>query len=182
MNRLTNRLFTASAGLAACGLILTGCGSGQVSQTADQQSAVNGTSADVNNIALRNVHILAVQTGDYLQPGRTVTLAFGAVNESLDVNDKLVNITSDVGTVSLTGNTAIPANSALIVGDERSAAGPMGSAPATTAEVTLSRPITNGLTYNFTFNFEKAGQATLAVPISAGEAPRQEAGPAAHGG
>ena len=48
----------------------------------------------------------------------------------------------------------------------------MGSAKPETAEVTLSKPITNGLTYNFTFNFEKAGQTTVAVPISAGENPR----------
>ena len=42
------------------------------------------------------------------------------------------------------------------------------------ASVALTKPIRNGLTYNFTFTFEKAGQKTLAVPISAGNAPRQE--------
>jgi copper(I)-binding protein len=57
---------------------------------------------------------------------------------------------------------------------------PMGNVQATTAEVTLAQPITNGLTYNFTFDFEKAGEAKVAVPISAGAAPRQEAA-AAHG-
>jgi hypothetical protein len=41
------------------------------------------------------------------------------------------------------------------------------------AEVTLTKPITNGLTYDFTFNFEKAGQTTVAVPLSAGLNPRQ---------
>lgn len=35
----------------------------------------------------------------------------------------------------------------------------------------LSKPVTNGLTYDFTFTFEKAGETTVAVPISAGEAP-----------
>ena len=35
----------------------------------------------------------------------------------------------------------------------------------------MAKPITNGLTYNFTFNFEKAGQASVMVPISAGLAP-----------
>ena len=39
----------------------------------------------------------------------------------------------------------------------------------------LSKPITNGLTYDFTFTFEKAGETTIEVPISAGEAPRREA-------
>ncbi len=48
-------------------------------------------------------------------------------------------------------------------------------ADAAEAMVALSKPITNGLTYNFTFDFEKAGETTVAVPISAGEAPRREA-------
>ena len=175
MNRLTNRLVTASAGLAACGLILTGCGAGQISQTADQQSAVNGTAANIANIALRNVHIQAMQTGDSIKPGQAVELIFAAANISPDVNDKLVSISSDVGSVALTGDTSIPAGSSLIVGtaDGQAEATPMGSAKPAKAEVTLSQPITNGLTYGFTFNFEKAGQATIDVPISAGGAERQ---------
>ncbi len=182
MNRPTNRLFAASAALAASALILTGCSSGQLSQTADQESAVNGSTATVKNIALRNVHIQAVQTSDYLQPGRSVELIFVAVNTSPDTNDKLVGISSDVGSVSLTGDTAIPANSSLIVGsaDGQAEVTPLGSTAPTKADVTLSQPITNGLTYNFTFDFEKAGQAKVAVPISAGAAPRQDAAPAPH--
>ncbi|HOW95840.1 MAG TPA: hypothetical protein PLF91_15300, partial [Mycolicibacterium fallax] len=31
----------------------------------------------------------------------------------------------------------------------------------------------NGLTYDFTFTFDKGGDVTVAVPISAGNAPRQ---------
>ncbi|MCB9417485.1 MAG: hypothetical protein H6522_10055 [Mycolicibacterium sp.] len=182
MNRPTNRLFAASAGLAACGLIITGCSSGQISQTADQESAVNGSTANVKNIALRNVHLQAVQTGDYLKPGRTVELVFAAVNTSADVNDKLLGITSDVGSVSITGDLAIPANSALIVGsaDRTAEASPLSSTEDAKAEVTLSQPITNGLTYGFTFTFDKAGEAKIQVPISAGAAPRQEAAAAAH--
>nr|WP_322790574.1 hypothetical protein [Mycolicibacterium helvum] len=169
----------ASAGLAACGLILTGCGSGQISQTADQESAVNGSTANVANIALRNIHIQAVQTGDALKPGRTVELIFAAANISPDTNDKLVNISSEVGTVAVTGATAIPAGGSLIVGsaDGQADATPLGSTEPTKAEVTLSQPITNGLTYQFTFDFEKAGQTTVAVPISAGGAERQDGDP-----
>jgi copper(I)-binding protein len=182
VNRLTNRLVAASAGLAACGLILTGCGAGQISQTADQESAVNGATATVANIALRNVHIQAVQNGDALKPGRTVELIFVAANTSPDTNDKLVSVSSDVGSVAITGSTAIPAGTSLIVGsaDGQPAAAPMGSAQPTKAEVTLSQPITNGLTYKFTFDFDKAGQTTVAVPISAGGASRQDAGATAH--
>ena len=171
MNRFSNRLFAASAGLAACGLILTGCGAGQISQTATQQAAVNGASADAKNVVLRNVHLQAAQTSDFFQPGQAVPLVFVAANNSPDVDDKLVGITSDVGTVALAGDTAVPAGQALIVapkGEEQA----MGSATPATAAVTLTKPVTNGLTYTFTFNFEKAGQTTVAVPISAGEGAR----------
>lgn len=169
MNRLKIRLSAASAGLAACGLILIGCSAGQISQTATQEAAVNGTSVDAKNIALRNVHLLAEQTTDYLQPGSTVPLLFVAANNSVDGTDKLTAITSDVGTVTMTGDGAIPAGGALVVGGADGQAEAMGSARPFAAEVTLSKPIANGLTYNFTFGFEKAGKVTVAVPISAGE-------------
>lgn len=175
MNRSTNRLWAATAGLAACGLILTGCGTGQIAQTANQSSAVNGTSGDIGEIALRNVHLQAVQSSDFLQPGTAVQLMFVAGNNSPDVDDKLLGIASDIGQVELTGDSAIPARGSLIVGspDGQDEVMPMGSATASTAEVTLSKPITNGLTYNFTFDFAKAGRTSVAVPISAGEAPRR---------
>ena len=172
MNRLRNRLFATSAGLAACGLILAGCSSGQISQTANQVASVNGSSADVKTISLRNVHLLAVQDGDYLQPGSAVPLMFVVGNNSSDVDDKLVGITSDIGAVAITGDSAIPAGDALVVGSTTGQAEAMGSAISPAAEVTLSKPITNGLTYNFTFIFDKAGEVNVAVPISAGETPQ----------
>lgn len=168
MNRLTTRTCAATAVLAAFGVILTGCGSGQITQTSTQESGVNGMSATLDNIALRNVHLKASQTSDFLKPGRTVPLVFVAANDSADVNDRLLAVTSDVGEVKLTGDTTIPANRALIVGsgDDVTA---MGSTTPVGADVTLTQPITNGLAYKFTFEFEKAGKATVAVPISAGE-------------
>ncbi len=176
MNRLTNRLAAATFGLAACGLVLTGCGTGQVTQTSSQESGVNGTAANLKDIALRNVHLQAVQTSDFLEPGSEVELMFVAANNSPDVNDTLRSITSEVGNVTITGSGAVPAGGALIVGspDGQDTVTPAGDVKPTSAEVTLDAPITNGLTYNFTFDFEKAGKATVAVPISAGESGRRQ--------
>ncbi len=186
MNRMSNRLVVATAALAVGGLLLTGCGSGQISQTANQEAAVNGSTANVKNIALRNVHLQAVQTGDFLKPGRAVELIFVAANNSPDVNDKLVGISTDVGSVEVSGPTAIPANSRLVVGspDGQDEVEAFSSAQPTSAEVTLSQPVTNGLTYAFTFDFEKAGEVKVEVPISAGNAPRQDevGGGEGHGG
>ena len=186
MNRLNTRLSAGTAGLAACGLVvvatLTGCSAGQLAQTATQEPAVNGTSGLVRHVALRNVHLQAVQTGDYLEPGRSVELMLVASNDSPDIDDKLVGITSDVGTVTVTGDTELPAAGVLIVGapngQDVTPLDTVEAADAASATVDLAKPITNGLTYNFTFNFEKAGQTTLAVPISAGDAPRQGPAPA----
>jgi copper(I)-binding protein len=139
---------------------------------------VNGTSATAGPISLRNIHLRAAQSTDYVQAGREVELLFVAVNGSPDVNDKLVSVTSDVGTVGLSGDPSLPANGVLVVGEPDGQIAPLESAEradVVEAKVALSEPITNGLTYQFTFDFEKAGETTVAVPISAGEAPRREA-------
>ena len=169
MNRSKIRLCATAAGLVAGAMILIGCSAGQISQTASQEAAVNGNSANAKNIALRNVHLLATQTSDYLQPGRTVPLVFVVANNSPDVNDKLLGITSDVGAVAMTGDAAIPAGAALVVAAASGQVEAMGSATPAAAEVTLNTPITNGLSYDFTFSFEHAGKVTVAVPISAGD-------------
>jgi copper(I)-binding protein len=181
VNRFQSRTYAFTPMLAACGLAatvaLSGCGAGQVSQTATQEPAVNGTSATIGTVALRNIHLRATQSTDYVQPGRDVELIFTVVNNSPDVNDKLVSITSDVGTVSLSGDTTVPANGALVIGEpdgQTAALEAAEPAEAAKATVALSKPITNGLTYNFTFKFEKSGETTATVPISAGEQPRRE--------
>jgi hypothetical protein len=181
VNRFKSRRSTVTVAVAACGLAaaaaLSGCSAGQVSQTSTQQAAVNGTAATVGNITLRNVHLRAPQSTDYVQPGSEVELLFVASNESPDTPDKLTSITSDYGTVSLTGDTALAPTDVLVVGEPDGQIAPLEAAEtadAAKATVDLSKPITNGLTYDFTFNFENAGPATVPVPISAGEEPRRD--------
>lgn len=188
MNRFHSRTYPFTPILAACGIaavVLSGCGAGQVSQTATQEPAVNGTSGSVGTVALRNIHLRVVQTTDYVQPGRDVELIFTAVNNSPDVDDKLVSVTSDVGTVSLSGDTTVPAGGVLVVGQPDGQIAALESAEASEAAkaaVALSKPITNGLTYDFKFAFEKSGETTVPVPISAGEAPRRAEEPLEPGG
>ncbi|MCW2554884.1 MAG: hypothetical protein JWR13_3959 [Mycobacterium sp.] len=174
------------AALAVCGLsaalALSGCSAGQIAQSASQQPAVNGTLTWVGDptsgIALRNVHVRAPQTADYVQPGTVAELLFVAVNESADKPDRLVSITSTIGTVSLTGDLRVPAGGTLIVGTPDGTPSPLGATEAANtaeAKIALTQPISNGLTYPFTFTFERSGQKEVDVPISAGEAPRREA-------
>ena len=181
MNRFGMRSSTVTAGLAVCGLAvgvaLSGCSAGQISQTATQEPAVNGVNAAAGQIALRNVHLRAPQTSDYVQPGSEVELLLVAANQSPDRTDKLLSISSDVGTVSLSGDTTVPAGGVLVVGEpdgQIKALESAETAEAVTASVALAKPITNGLLYNFIFNFENSGQTTVAVPISAGNTPRRD--------
>lgn len=178
MNRIRTRIPAITAGLAAGGLAvvvtLAGCSAGQVAQTAQQQPAVNGTGATVGNIDLRNVHLRAVQDSAYVQPGADVELLFVAVNGSAANGDRLVSITSDIGSVALVGDTRVRPGGTLVVGTPDLQPSPLGATEAAgTAEaaVALTKPISNGLTYPFTFTFESAGQQTVEVPIAAGEGP-----------
>jgi len=169
LNRFKIGLLVVLASLVA--IVLSGCGAGQISQMATQEPAVDGNQVTLNDVALRNIHLRAEQTGDFLQPGKTVDLVLVALNQSPDNPDKLVGITSDIGTVTIHGDAGLPAGGKLFVGTpegEKVAPGPVGSSNAAKATVTLAKPITNGLLYNFTFKFERAGQTSVMVPISAG--------------
>jgi copper(I)-binding protein len=181
VNRFRTRTSAATAGLAvgalAAAMALSGCSAGQVSQMATQAPAVNGTAATIGSIELRNVHIRAVQDTDYIRPGSDVELLFVAANNSSADGDRLVSITSEVGTVQLSGDTEIKPGLALVVGTPDLQPSPLDATEGdetAEAQVTITEDITNGLTYPFTFTFEKAGEQTVLVPISAGEAPRRD--------
>ena len=117
----------------------------------------------------------ARQTGDYLRPGATVDLVLVAVNQSPDITDRLLGITTDIGKVTVTGDATLPASGVLFVGQNgqnQKPAEAVETANTVKATIALSKPITNGPNYDFTFNFEKAGNVSVAVPISAPESPR----------
>lgn len=163
--------------VALVAALLSGCGAGQISQMSSQEPAVNGNRVTINHVALRDIRMQAVQTGDFLQTGRTVNLVAVAANQSPDVTDRLVSITSDIGKVTVDGDARLPAGGMLFIGKpdgQNVAPGPpdVNSSNFVKATVALAKPISNGLTYNFTFNFEKAGQASVLVPISAGLGPQ----------
>ena len=191
MNLFPTRASAFGGGLVACVLIaatLTGCSAGQQSQTSIQESAVNGASGGVGTIALRDVRIRAQVTGAAVQPGESVDLLFVAANESNTDNDRLVGITSDIGPVTLTPvNPEIPAAGSLIVGKpdgvEADAMQALSTAVKANATVKLTKSLASALAYHFVFAFERAGQAAIDVPVTAGDAaPRaQQPSPAGEG-
>jgi copper(I)-binding protein len=183
-SRRSAKLAALAAGAVIGAGAIAGCSAGQVAQTAMEQSAVDGAQAVINNVALRNIHIQALQTGDFLRPGTTVDLVLVAINQSPDVTDKLVGITTDIGKVTVTGDPTLHPSGVLFVGPQNGQSiksdSAVENADSAKATIALTKPITNGPNYDFTFNFEKAGSVSVGVPISAPEsAPHHESpGPA----
>ncbi|HEX3649517.1 MAG TPA: hypothetical protein VHV49_13910 [Pseudonocardiaceae bacterium] len=127
-------------GLAA---VLVGCGAGQITQTATQQSAVNGASGMIGPMALRDVQLAypGNQQGTYA-PGSTARLILTIVNTGV-ADDTLVRITSPAVTSvtidgSATGSKVIPGGFSVASGLDSddstasSAAAPSSPSPAPT--------------------------------------------------
>lgn len=186
----TRRVATAVAIAAGAAFALSGCSAGQVTQTSSQVAAVNGNSADLGAIDLRNVHVQYPNSEEYsIEPGGNAVLAFTAINNSLDTPDKLTGITTEfAGTVVIAGEAGgrviAPATS-LSAGAPADAADPDHAAEAEAEKQTdenadapsdlvlvvmqdLEEGVRPGLTVPVTFTFEKAGAVTVAVPVDAG--------------
>ena len=77
----------ASAALAACGLILTGCGSGRFPRSPARSPPSTATRPTSRTSRCATSTSSPTVGGDYLQPGKIVPLLFAAANNSADVND-----------------------------------------------------------------------------------------------
>ncbi|UXA11044.1 hypothetical protein KXD97_23715 [Mycobacterium sp. SMC-8] len=161
-----------AVGVLIAASALGGCGAGQQSQTASMAPDVNGSMADSGDIALRYIRIRAQQTSYAVQPGKTVHLVLVATNQSPDTADTLAAVSTDIGAVTVVGKTTVPASGVLIVdspdrmvhADALAAVKPANTATAT---VLLTKPISNGLIYDFTFRFAHVGEVSVSVPVSA---------------
>ncbi|WP_328390244.1 hypothetical protein [Nocardia sp. NBC_00416] len=185
------RMATVAALAAGAALILSGCGAGQVSQTADQSAAINGNHANIGAIALRDVHIVYPGNGTSINTtGGQVALALSIVNTGETVTDELTSVTTDLGTAKITpgtGDKLVIAPSETVVvstpqaGAQTHTSGETiqtegGETTPARIEITgLTKNITPGLTYDVSFNFKENGAVLVQVPVDAGmEAPRHE--------
>ncbi|MGW4118785.1 hypothetical protein [Nocardia sp. NPDC004711] len=190
------RAVTVAALAAGAVLALSGCGAGQVSQTATQVAAVNGNTANVGSIALRDVRFLLPQTEEYNNAkGGKAVLAFSAVNLSDSKADELVSISTDLGQVKIADKIEIKPSSTVVADKptakdaaaaaavhEQNAGEPASdkvtdpNAKPVLIEVTgLTKDVTPGLTYPLTFVFKEGGTVVVNTPVDAGpNNPRQE--------
>lgn len=113
----------SAAAVGAFGLAIalgtSACGAGQVSQTTSQEPAVNGGSAKLGPLLLRDVTIVW-PTGDAkatADAGGPYDIAFSISNQSATVIDKLVSVTAPRGTVTISGDATINPGQALLAGN-----------------------------------------------------------------
>jgi hypothetical protein len=149
--------------------VLSACSGGQQSHPAVMRPAVNCSIAELNDIALQNIRIRAQGTGYGVPPGKSVDLALVVTNRSPVAADTLVAVTSGIGDVILLGYTAIPAGGTLVIDSTgRSPADAVATVEPISyaaAAVVLSEPITHATNYEFGFEFARAGDISVDVPV-----------------
>ena len=137
VTKVSRRAIAVAALAAGAALALSGCGAGQISQTASQVPAVNGNAATVGTVALRDVRILLPQSEQYTNAkGGKAVLAFSAINQSSSRNDELVSVTTDLGQVKITPEKPQLAPGQTVVADGAAKAGEAASAPTSAAAPT----------------------------------------------
>ncbi|HMS76669.1 hypothetical protein [Gordonia sp. (in: high G+C Gram-positive bacteria)] len=189
----------SAAAVGAFGLAIalgtSACGAGQVSQTTSQEPAVNGGSAKLGALLIRDVtFVWPTDAEASAEAGGPYDIAFLISNESATVADKLVAVTPTRGTVTITGDATINPGKALQAGefpglaeDTTKTSAPSSAAPSASASATsepeseagdsdhLKVTLTGagdtvrvGVSTQLTFKFEKAGEVRVQVPLNAG--------------
>lgn len=156
----TARRLTAVAVLALLPLGAAACGSGLDAQTSLEHASVNGTSANVGTMELRDAYLVG--------PASTQSTLYVALYNTGAQTDQLTGVSSpDFTTVTFPGTTGqvmVPAVSgaALLTAHTQG---------ITVAGITA--PLTVGQMVPVTFTFAKAGSVTILLPVEGrnGQAP-----------
>lgn len=149
-----------------CGLMTSGCGAGQVTQTSSQRSAVSGASGDVGDIALRDAWIPAPdgRTSGY-PPGSSLPLTATVVNGGPGADELLAVSSPDASQVLIAGKTLIPPHTNVVSGgDTTPPVSPLVNGTLSIV-LTTSSFVATASDVPVTFRFRDAGQVTLPVPL-----------------
>ncbi|SDD95506.1 copper chaperone PCu(A)C [Actinokineospora iranica] len=110
------RLAPAALGLGLAAVLgAVGCSAGQITQTDSQPPSVNGSLAQVGQIAVRDAKLAYPHGGSYPQ-GSDAPVILTLVNVGSEA-DTLVELSSPAAaSVEVTGDTALPGGAVLVVG------------------------------------------------------------------
>lgn len=167
-----SRALTGAAGAVALTgvLALSGCGTGQLAQTANQTSAVNGVSAQQGEVLIRDARIAYPPRSSeaVLYPaGGSAPLELTLLNTG-SVPDRLVRVSSPgAPAVRIGGDPTLTQDIPLVAQVAAEGGVPAGSRPLTIELGGLVSPIRTGLSVPVTLTFEHAGSVELDVPIAA---------------
>jgi hypothetical protein len=151
--RSARRLLSPLLVVVAATLALAGCAAGQISQTADQVSAIDGGNGRVGQIGVLNA-LLATPQGAGYAKGSSAPLQLWVANDGL-TDATLTKITTPAASsVSIAGSAKVPGQSLRkFTGDQ--------------VKITLTgltKAITYGQSIPLTFQFDR-GTLTINVPI-----------------
>lgn len=142
--------------------VVSGCGTGLQAQTYKESGRSDGTSTDLESLAIRNLHIEPPTSGTTLAAGSSAVLTGSLVNHG-DTPETLTTVSTDVaGAVSFTDNGQSSTSITIPAG---------GSSTEWTAVLNgLNAPIPAGTYISVTLEFTNAGRTTLHVPMQIGDA------------
>lgn len=111
------KLLVVGVGLVSA-VLLAGCSAGQLSQTAEQKSAVDGAQADLGPIAIRDAQLAPPKNRQhYYAYGDDALLQLSIVNRAAK-DDKLVKVSSPIAKgVRIEGHRDLPGGTVLRSGD-----------------------------------------------------------------
>jgi copper(I)-binding protein len=180
----TRRAASAVALTIGLALALTGCAAGQRAQTASEYSVVDGASATIGQISIRDAGVQAPDSVSGYTTGSNAQLVMTIVNNS-ESSDQLVGVTTTISddvvpSVSTGGDaptsTATPSASSS-ASDAQTLASlviPAGKAikvgrgdnhdPILTM-TNLKSALIAGTTVTVTFTFKQAGTTTVVLPV-----------------
>lgn len=152
--RPPRRLLVPALAMAAAAA-LTGCAAGQISQTADQVSAIDGANGSVGNLSILNAQ-LAKPSGEAIAAGGNGRLTLWISNQGVE-SDSLTGITTPYASaVDISGKSEIPGQTLA----------DLASDTGTTVVVQdFTQQVVSGQSVPMTFSFAKAGSVQLNVPI-----------------
>ena len=174
MSRLPRKVPLLGAAALATVAAMTGCSAGQVTQTSTQVATVNGSSANIGELSLRDIRILYPSGGTYTE-GSTAELVLVVTNQGLS-EDTLIDVTGE-----FFAEAAIPsadeAKSSLEALVPAQGILQFGTTESPSIELAdLSEEISVAEIVSMTFVFEQAGEVTVEVPVAnpTGEIDREE--------
>jgi hypothetical protein len=120
---------TLVAVAVASTVALAGCAAGQIAQTANQANNSSGATVTVNGIAIRDAQITfpeapaGAESAAVYRTGGSAPVEMYVINQSTE-SDRLVSASSPVaGSVTVEGETDLPAGTMMVVGGESGTGG-----------------------------------------------------------